>query len=754
MDAAACSLVEESEISVLVHPGHESAARARGGWHIRAAVALAVLLVAGAAVAAVAARAPGIRAGRGAAAASAAAEGLLGLSQETDVAKAAVDGMKLVPVKDPCSDRKPMPRGPARRKAGRRLKEKADIDELLEEEKEEIEEVLEEEMVEIEGEEDPCKLPSEAVLKVQEVFDEEMEGAELAAHEKEVTYLEDELKALESAKLANHTGNSTAKAAAAANGTSRGTFKASSKEKAPGAASAAECSAGSEDCSSTKCCSDPGLQCYDKNKFWAKCREECVPGVPDPADVDADPWSCKELGKRTPGKVVGQEHCHDADDNCLESSKCCKGAGFACFTKNDTFGRCMPDCTPGPQYVDLDNGDPWTCHQAGPMTPSTVGEWTQEECSGDEDDCKDTRCCATSGFACYEMNEGWAQCKPSCSQEPSEDRPWEAAWTCTELGYRTPPRPAALPGTPPGGKVGRWVKDACSRDDEDCSDTSCCIGRGKQCYRRDDKYATCADECEKNSTWSCKELGARSFGLAYVGYPSLFCFSLLRVDTYELDLVKYQWEKRAGIFACDSFRVFSDTVTTIAGRKTLETPKVDVGLSKDGTAGNTLLFMKVWDMVFEDGTVWDHDWTIKADPDAVLLSDRLRGRLEPYTNNWDHGGRLFVVNCNAWPASADFPMMYGSVEIFSQGAMRQYMEQAGHCMEILPWEEWGEDYFLTHCMDQIDVGRLQDFNLVGDMTCTGPGQGWSGDCNLPQMAAFHPFKDIESWSECFDSAIR
>merc|ERR1719162_1742574 len=94
--------------------------------------------------------------------------------------------MKLVPVKDPCSDRvRKLGARPRGRKAGRRLKEKADIDELLEEEKEEIEEVLEEEMVEIEGEEDPCKLPSEAVLKVQEVFDEEMEGAELAAHEME-----------------------------------------------------------------------------------------------------------------------------------------------------------------------------------------------------------------------------------------------------------------------------------------------------------------------------------------------------------------------------------------------------------------------------------------------------------------------------------------------------------------------------------------------------------------------------------------
>jgi hypothetical protein len=357
------------------------------------------------------------------------------------------------------------------------------------------------------------------------------------------------------------------------------------------------------------------------------------------------------------------------------------------------------------------------------------------------------------------MNEWWAMCKQNCTQEPPEDRPWESNWTCKELGYRTPPPPpAALPDQP--RKVGRWVTDVCSKDGEDCSNTSCCVGAGKQCYSRGDGYAACTDECpnSSNDTWSCKELGTRSFGEWYME-PSLFCFALLRVDTYELGLMEYQWEKRSGIFACDSFRVFSDSVTTIAGRETLQTPEVEVGVTKDGTAGNTLLFMKVWDMIFEDGTVWDRDWTIKADPDTVLLPDRLRAHLEPHTNTWDHGGRLFFVNCNAWPWSSDFPLMYGAVEVFSQAAMRQYMEFADHCLEALPaWETWGEDLYMTRCMDQIDVGRISDFNLVGDMTCHGPGQEWYGDgtdiCSNYQMAGFHPFKDIESWSECFDKASR
>jgi len=57
------------------------------------------------------------------------------------------------------------------------------------------------------------------------------------------------------------------------------------------------------DCRESKCCADPGFQCYEKNDYWAACKEACVPGSMDPED-DAEhrvPWSCKKLGDRTPG---------------------------------------------------------------------------------------------------------------------------------------------------------------------------------------------------------------------------------------------------------------------------------------------------------------------------------------------------------------------------------------------------------------------------------------------------------------------
>ena len=56
-------------------------------------------------------------------------------------------------------------------------------------------------------------------------------------------------------------------------------------------------------------------------------------------------------------------------------------------------------------------------------------------------------------------------------------------------------------------------------------------------------------------------------------------------------------------------------------------------------------------------------------------------------------------------------------------------------------------------MDQLDVGRLDMFDLVGDNVCVGPGQGGTGDCSEGERAAFHPFKDIEVWTDCYNNAV-
>merc|ERR1711939_1185883 len=88
-----------------------------------------------------------------------------------------------------------------------------------------------------------------------------------------------------------------------------------------------------------------------------------------------------------------------------------------------------------------------------------------------------------------------------------------------------------------------------------------------------------------------------------------------------------------------------------------------VGISQDGTAANTQLFMNIWDAVRKDGRYAWFDFTVKVDPDAVLVPHRVRDHLRPHLKQV---GGFYVKNCNKYPGSANFPMMYGSVEVFSK----------------------------------------------------------------------------------------
>mmetsp|Transcript_73391 Transcript_73391/g.166350 ORF Transcript_73391/g.166350 Transcript_73391/m.166350 type:complete len:265 (-) Transcript_73391:10-804(-) len=70
------------------------------------------------------------------------------------------------------------------------------------------------------------------------------------------------------------------------------------EEPAEPSGPAARCAPAAVDCRRSGCCSQPGMQCFEKNKWWASCREACVPGF---GRLGADTsWTCRPLGPRTP----------------------------------------------------------------------------------------------------------------------------------------------------------------------------------------------------------------------------------------------------------------------------------------------------------------------------------------------------------------------------------------------------------------------------------------------------------------------
>jgi len=70
------------------------------------------------------------------------------------------------------------------------------------------------------------------------------------------------------------------------------------------------CSADGADCRSTKCCSSSGSKCYDKNGHWASCKAKCIPGI-DPKEKKAyrTNWTCNELTYSAPRCSGPGEDC-------------------------------------------------------------------------------------------------------------------------------------------------------------------------------------------------------------------------------------------------------------------------------------------------------------------------------------------------------------------------------------------------------------------------------------------------------------
>jgi len=507
----------------------------------------------------------------------------------------------------------------------------------------------------------------------------------------------------------------------------------------------AECSTQGENCLKSKCCKDAGLQCFTKDAWWAQCAAECKVG-PNVLDQSSpEPWQCKPLGERTPGSL---RNCSGDGEDCRHS-KCCKTGGSQCFRKNEFWAMCRAACTPGPDLLEKDS-HPWSCEVLGPRTPGAA-PWVAEKCAKGGEPCAAKGCCAEPGMQCYTQSQWYSKCRPSCTAG-KKDNAWEQPWECKAVGMRTPMH-AEGTEQKERGVVAPWVVDRCSPIGANCMDRQCCHAVDHQCYKKNEYWGACRTSCsraeldEDNKTWDCEPLGPRSWGLAIKGYPSLYCLSLFMPSGYEAPLLKSHLHANAGIFACDGYDVFAAEPYTLGTSKdgikvsANLIPKIAVGVSQDGTAGNAKLFMAMWDKVIAGNRFRDYDFTLKVDPDAVLLPWRIRDHMRPHI-----GSNAYVVNCNKFPNSPNFPMMFGAVEVFSSQAMIAYAMGSWKCGRQLPWGAWGEDYYMTHCLDFLGVGRIADFGVLGDNVCTGAncGDGYTG--------SYHPFKGIDVWMKCWGQA--
>ncbi|CAK0865787.1 unnamed protein product [Prorocentrum cordatum] len=361
-----------------------------------------------------------------------------------------------------------------------------------------------------------------------------------------------------------------------------------------------------------------------------------------------------------------------------------------------------------------------------------------DACSNATSNCWDTKCCKDDGLTCFAQDLGWAQCNASCE----EGAVWSSAdpnyvqtkWSCARVvthlsaGAATrqldvPARSAKPPAQPRG--------EQCAVEGEYCGRRPCCEGSGTKCFKKNAMWASCRNECtpgiDKNdpkwarTPWSCEELAPP---IDVVGEETLFCFALMLPDSYEVGLIQTQLDAQAGIFGCDASAVYSNQsikMSSKVSKASLKTQVVPGSLHCElggqyWTALNTEIFVRVWKKVASGKEFGAHGWTVKADPDAVILPRRLRlraGRSRFLSGRQD---KVYMNNCQFG--------LHGPVEMMSLGAMVAYRDGIDRCVEELKEEfsQYGEDVFLRECLQLVGVDKVEDFSMMKETHCDWYGE--------------------------------
>jgi len=198
-----------------------------------------------------------------------------------------------------------------------------------------------------------------------------------------------------------------------------------------------------------------------------------------------------------------------------------------------------------------------------------------------------------------------------------------------------------------------------------------------------------------------------------------------------------------GIFACEQYDVFSTDGGVYIGDGPMGPvwsqyfDFAPVGVTIDGTAGNTRLFLNVWNAVQVVGRYQNTDWTVKVDPDAVLIPDRLRWHVSQHADQ-----PTFIKTCSK-PGMGD--MMFGALEAISKSAISRFFDGHDSCYGF-PVDGWGEDRWLGACLESLGAPGSTDLEMVSDGVCYGVS------CSSG-AATFHPFKDVGAWQNCYWEAM-
>lgn len=229
-----------------------------------------------------------------------------------------------------------------------------------------------------------------------------------------------------------------------------------------------------------------------------------------------------------------------------------------------------------------------------------------------------------------------------------------------------------------------------------------------------------------------------------------------------------QLQHRTGIFGCHEYSIFSDgklslgmgpwgpvEAVSIPGAAAWHAP---IPGSSELVWHNTGVFARAWSRIYKDGAFRRHHWTIKVDPDTAFLPGVLQRRLQEQT--WlDPEVPMYLLNCQKWHS------FQGPLEVLSRGAADKLFGSYTQCQASLQWKEWGEDWFVSNCLNFLGVQNREGFELLDDMWCgseyshTGrtyeeETKAKGGPVCTDGKPAFHPYKTTEDLKTCLLQVLR